>query len=87
MNIQNDLEDQTVGEDEEDSEEKTLLFNTTMASGWVSKPQHASSKKLVKLHSLQLNKIIILLSVNCWKKMNLVVLELVLAVALTTQIN
>ena len=37
-NIQNNLEDQTVGKDEEDYEEEHPTIHTTMASGQVSKP-------------------------------------------------
>ena len=64
MNNQDNFKDQPVGTDEEDLEEENPTVHTMMASGWVSKPQHTSSKRLVKPHSLWLSKIIILLSVN-----------------------
>ena len=66
-NIQDDLEDQPVGGDEEDLEEEHPTGHTTMALVGSANPQHASLKKLVKPHSLPLNEIIIFLSVNCWK--------------------
>ena len=85
-NIQNNLEGQPVGGDKDDLEEENLTVHTTTASGQVSKPPACLIKEIGEA-TPQMNKIIILLSVSCWKKMNVVALELVSAVGLTTQTN
>ena len=96
MKNSNDLEDQPVGSDIEEEENPTeekecpMSIETpttyiTTVSGWVSKPPACLVNKLGIPHCLWLKEIIILLSVNCWKKMNMVELVQALEVELTTQ--
>ena len=64
MNNQDEMEDKAVDDHEEQQADPTPTEHTEMTSGRVSKPQHISSKKLVRPHSLLPNKIIILLLMN-----------------------
>ena len=98
MNNLNDLEDQPVGNDieqeEHPTEEEEYLMEdehpttyTTTASGWVHKPPAHLIKEIGEATLTAAEQIIILLLVNCWKKMNLAALAWGLEVELTTQMS
>ena len=98
MNNLNDLEDQPVGndieEEEHPTEEEEYLMEdehpttyTTTASGWVRKPPAHLVKEIGEATLTAAEQIIILLLVNCWKKMNLAALAWGLEVELTTQMS